>query len=85
MNRANDLGCHQRISREDACERWSGDFAAPQTHRCIEYRCTLFEIFHVNRKGRPKVSETSVIGLLHRVKWRHMEILGEAKMLLVAA
>jgi hypothetical protein len=45
----------------------------------------LFEIFHVNRKGRPKVSETSVIGLLHRVKWRHMEILGEAKMLLVAA
>src|SRR5208337_797043 len=44
-----------------------------------------FEIFHVDRKDRTRVSEAPIEGLLHRVEWRYMELLAEAKMLLIAA
>jgi hypothetical protein len=46
VNRANDLGCQQRISRKDACQRRASYFAPPQTHGCVEDLVAAFEIFH---------------------------------------
>ncbi len=73
MNRANYLGCHQRISRKDACQRRASYFAPPQTHSCVEDLVAAFEIFHADRKGETGVSEAPIAHVCFiAVEWRHM-------------